>query len=174
MKQKLTTILLWCCLVLPGAMLLGGASNNGSAPAVKEVKTIGEAELERLLTSQKGNVLFVNVWASWCKPCREEFPDLLKLQNHYRGKNVRIISISADYPEDVKNKVLPFLAKFDVKFPVYVQAFKKQEEFIDRMNKKWNGALPATFIYDKKGTQRLYILGKKDYEYFRGQIEKLR
>ena len=146
-----------------------------SAPASANinVKAVGEPELKSILDANQGQVLLVNVWATWCKPCREEFPDLVRLQDFYRGKKVRIITISADYPDEIESKILPFLKKFDINFPVYVQNFSKQEDFINRMNKDWSGALPATFIYDKKGQQQAFFIGKKDFEAFRIEIEKI-
>ncbi len=146
-------------------------------PAVStdiNVKAIGEAELKSILNSNQGRVLLVNVWATWCKPCREEFPDLVRLQDFYKGKRVQIITISADYPDEIDSKILPFLKKFNINFPVYVQRFSKQEDFINRMNKDWNGALPATFIYDKKGRQQAFFIGKKDFEGFRKEIEEIK
>jgi thiol-disulfide isomerase/thioredoxin len=136
------------------------------------VKAIGEPELKSILDSNQGQVLLVNVWATWCKPCREEFPDLVRLQDFYKGKNVRVITISADFPDEIDSKIVPFLKKFKINFPVYVQNFPKQEDFINRMNKDWNGALPATFIYDKKGQQQAFFIGKKDFNAFRQEIEK--
>jgi thiol-disulfide isomerase/thioredoxin len=138
------------------------------------VKAVGEPELKSILDSHQGQVLLVNVWATWCKPCREEFPDLVRLQDFYKGKNVRVITISADYPDEIESKILPFLKKFNINFPVYVQNFSKQENFINRMNKDWNGALPATFIYDKKGQQQAFFIGKKDFESFCKEIEKIK
>jgi thiol-disulfide isomerase/thioredoxin len=138
------------------------------------VKAIGEPELKSILNSHQGQLLLVNVWATWCKPCREEFPDLVRLQDFYKGKNVRVITISADYPDEIESKILPFLKKFNINFPVYVQNFPKQEDFINRMNKDWNGALPATFIYDKKGRQQVFFIGKKDFDSFREEIEKIK
>jgi len=137
-----------------------------------KVKKIGEADLKNIFASHKNKVLLVNVWATWCKPCREEFPDLVRLQAFYKskGKDVQIIAISADYPDEIETKILPFLKKFKINFPVYVQNFSKQENFIDLLNKDWNGALPATFIYDKRGRQRAFFIGKRDFEFFRKQM----
>jgi len=154
--------------ILAGWLQLAAASTDIN------VKTIGEPELKHILESHQGQVLLVNVWATWCKPCREEFPDLVRLQDFYKGKKFQIISISADYPDEIGSKIVPFLKKFNINFPVYVQNFPKQEDFINRMNKDWNGALPATFIYDKKGQQQVFFIGKKDFKAFREEIEKSR
>jgi len=153
--------------------MLAGRVLPAAASTDINVKPVGEPELKSILDSNQGQVLLVNVWATWCKPCREEFPDLVRLQDFYKGKKVQIITISADYPDEIDSKIVPFLKKFNINFPVYVQNFPKQEDFINRMNKDWNGALPATFIYDKKGQQQVFFIGKKDFESFRKEIDKI-
>lgn len=140
-----------------------------------KVEPLAEDDFNRLLKFQKGRVVLLNVWATWCKPCREEFPDLVRLQEYYKGKDVSIITISADYPDEIDSKILPFLKTFaKINFPVYVQNFKKADQFIDRLHKEWNGALPATFIYDKSGKQQAFFVGKKDFNGFKKEIEKVR
>ena len=69
------------------------------------VATIGEAGLKNLLTAHKNKVLVVNVWATWCKPCRDEFPDLVRLAAFYKDKDVEIVAISADYPDEITAKI---------------------------------------------------------------------
>lgn len=168
-KSFLLVGLLVLCFIGSGSLETVAANTNGKT----KVEKIGKAELESIFASQKGRVLLVNVWATWCKPCREEFPDLVRLARFYKNKDVRIITISADYPDEIETKIRPFLDKFKINFPVYVQDFPGQEDFINRMNKKWNGALPATFIYDKAGRQQAFFLGKKNFESLKKEIEKI-
>ncbi|NIM14388.1 MAG: redoxin domain-containing protein [Candidatus Aminicenantes bacterium] len=169
LKPFLLIGLLVLCFVGSGSLEAVAANTNEKT----KVEKIGKAELESIFASQKGRVLLVNVWATWCKPCREEFPDLVRLARFFKNKDVRIITISADYPDEIETKILPFLNKFKINFPVYVQDFPRQEDFINRMNKKWNGALPATFVYDKTGRQQAFLLGKKDFETLKKEIEKI-
>jgi thiol-disulfide isomerase/thioredoxin len=154
----------------PGSVAAYPANTNGTI----NVQKIGEPELDNILQSYKGKVLLVNVWATWCTPCREEFPDLVRLARFYKNKDVIIIAISADYPDEIETKIFPFLKTLNINFPVYVQDFPGQEDFINRMNKKWNGALPATFVYDKTGRQQAFFLGKRDFESLKKEIEKIR
>lgn len=165
MKQAGRLIPLWI-----GLFIFLSFGSSEAEPI--EVKKIGETDLESILASYKGQVLLVNIWATWCKPCREEFPDLVRLQDFYKGKAVQIIAVSADYPDEIDSKILPFLEKFKINFPVYVQDFPRQEDFINYLNREWNGALPATFIYDKEGRQQVFFIGKKDFESFKKEIEK--
>ena len=85
---------------------------------------------------------------------------------------MRVIAISADYPDEIQTKILPFLKQFKLNFPVYVQDFPKPDQFIDTMNSKWNGALPATFIYDKSGQQKNFLIGKRSLKEFKQLIDE--
>lgn len=151
------------------------AQNNLKADvAVQPVKAIDEAGFKRLVAERKGKLLFVNVWATWCAPCVEEFPDLVKLAQYYNGANVEVVAISADFPDEIDSKIVPFLKKQRVPFTTYVAQFENQDSFINTLNISWNGALPATFIYDAEGKQRFFIIGKSNFDRFKNEIEKVR
>ena len=136
------------------------------------VEKIDKSKLEKLVKERKGKPLFLNVWATWCVPCREEFPTINKLVDEY--KNVEFIGISIDYPEEVNTKIIPFLKSQNIVFTCYVNGFEKDEELINTLDENWNGALPATFIYDKNGNRVSFLEGKKSYEEFKKEIEKVR
>ena len=136
------------------------------------VETIDKAKLAKLIKERKGKILFLNLWATWCVPCREEFPSIVKLANE--TKDVEFVGISIDYPDEVKSKIIPFLKSNKVNFTNYVNGFSGDEELINALDKKWNGALPATFIFDTRGNKHASLQGKKTYEEFKTEIDKLR
>jgi len=125
-------------------------------------------------TRYQGKILFINTWATWCLPCKEEFPDLVKLAKNYQNSDVVIIGVSVDYPDELESKVIPFLRSQSVNFSNYVQNFKKPETLINLFNDQWRGAVPATFIYDKNGIQKAFLLGKQTYNDFKDAIENIR
>jgi thiol-disulfide isomerase/thioredoxin len=129
--------------------------------------------LDDLIMNRNGKVLLINVWATWCIPCREEFPDLVRLAEKYQGRNLEVIGISADYPDEIASKITPFIESEKVNFPIYVQDFDKEENFINYLNRDWSGALPATFIYDKSGAQQKFLLGKQSFQEFQQAVEEL-
>lgn len=138
------------------------------------VRELNEITLDSILSARNGKILLLNVWATWCIPCREEFPDLVKLAQNYDDDMVDIVGISADFPDEVDSKIIPFLKAQGVNFPNFVQNFEKQEDFINRLNEEWRGALPATFIYDSSGNQQKYLLGKQNYTSLRRAIEEVK
>lgn len=134
------------------------------------VEKIDRAKLSKLIKERKGKPLFLNLWATWCVPCREEFPSIVKLTGEH--KDVDFIGISVDFPEEVESKIIPFLKSNKANFVSYVNGFEGDEELINLLDKNWNGALPATFIFDKSGKKISFLEGKKSYEEFKKEILK--
>jgi len=128
------------------------------------VDKLTEKELEKIISSRDGKILLINVWATWCIPCREEFPDLVKLRTDLDSSRTEIIGISADYPDETESKIIPFLSDQNVNFKNYVNDFKDRNALIDFLNPDWNGALPATFVFDEDGKQKVFLEGKQTYE----------
>lgn len=138
---------------------------------IKAVRTLDD--LKDIQTSTKGKVVLYNFWATWCKPCVTEFPELVKLYKNYKDSNFVLVFISMDMPEDMNGKVAPFLEKQGVDFVTYYNDFKNPDQIIDFYDKKWEGAIPSTYIYDKEGKLSAKFLGNRDYEFFRKEISKL-
>ena len=144
----------------------------GQAKKSISVELIDQAKLEEIVSDRNNKILLINIWATWCIPCREEFPDLVKLSESYKSK-IDIIAISVDFEDQLNSKVLPFLESVDVNFPIYISNFKNDEQLIKFLNIEWSGALPATFIYSDNGEQIKFLEGKQSYESFSSIINKL-
>ncbi|MBI3124606.1 MAG: TlpA family protein disulfide reductase [Ignavibacteriales bacterium] len=140
--------------------------------AQKNIEVINKQILEKIIYERNGKVLLLNIWATWCVPCREEFSDLVKVASEFGKQNVEVIGISIDFPEDIKSKVIPFLEKQKANFANYVSTFKNDEELINFINEDWNGALPATAIFDTTGKQVAFLNGKRNYDEFVSELKK--
>ncbi len=130
-------------------------------------------DIANIKNENKGKVFAINFWASWCKPCVNEFPALVKLNKNYKDKNFNLIFISLDFKEEVETKLLPFLKSNDVDYISYYLDTNSPEEIMDYLDKKWDGGIPATFIFDKSGNLQNFILGERNYEFFEKEIKKL-
>jgi thiol-disulfide isomerase/thioredoxin len=128
------------------------------------------ADVKKAITAPGAKAVLVNIWASWCGPCRDEFPDVLKIRRDLGPQGVRVILVSADF-DDAKADAVKFLQEMGVDFPSFIKQ-GKDEEFIDGLAKEWTGTLPATLVYDGQGTLRDLREGKQSYETFRGMVEK--
>jgi thiol-disulfide isomerase/thioredoxin len=147
---------------------------TASELAAIDVSLLDADGFQALINQHRGKLLFINTWATWCVPCKEEFPDLVRLQEYYDDSDVVLVGISVDFPDEIESKVKPFLYSQKVKFPNYVQNFKQQEDLINLLNEKWRGAVPATFIYDREGNQQKFLLGKHSFDDFKFEIENVR
>ncbi len=138
-----------------------------------QVEKMNKSSLDKLIKNRNGKILFLNVWATWCRPCKEEFPDLVKLAEKYKNSKIEIIGLSVDYPDEVESKIIPFLKKNKANFKIYVNDFEDVQDLIDYLSKDWNGGIPATFIFDKNGKQKKFILGMRHFEYFDNEINSI-
>ena len=152
----------------------GTTLSRSDARAGLLVAPIDQAGLKKLIKERNGRLLFLNIWATWCAPCVAEFPDLIKLSQSYDTTSLEVVAISADYPDEVDSKILPFLKKFNVPFRVYVAQFEHQEDFINAINRSWSGALPASLIYDANGKQRFFHVGQQSFDEFKQEVDKLK
>ncbi len=120
-----------------------------SAPALLSVDAKG---IDALRAKHKGKVLVMNFWATWCTPCVQEFPDLVKLRKSYATKGLAVVFVSID-DDDAKTKqrVTSFLRKQKALPPSYIKSGGDDEQFINAVSSEWSGAIPATFVYDRKG-----------------------
>ena len=140
----------------------------------QDIKPLGNTDdVKAIFESVKGKVVLINFWATWCKPCVKEFPDLVKLQKEYNDSGFELVFISLDVPEDLNSKLKPFLTKQGVDFTTYYSTFVKPEDLMEFVDKNWNGAIPSTYIYDKEGNLSKSFLGGKSYEEFEKDIKKL-
>lgn len=129
------------------------------------------ASVKKAIAAPGAKAVLVNIWASWCGPCREEFPDVLKLRKDLQSQGLRVILVSADF-DDARKDAVEFLKAMGVDFPSFIRV-GKDEEFMNGLAKEWTGVLPATLVYDGTGMLRDLREGKQSYATFRGMVEKV-
>lgn len=140
----------------------------------QKVEPIDVEGYQQLIQDHQGTILVVNFWATWCIPCREEFPELVRFAKTHAQDSLKIVGISIDYPDEVDSKIIPFLKQHQVNFVNYVKAVEDDEAFINLVNHEWSGALPATAIYDRKGTLQFFHIGKIGFDTLEELIQQLR
>lgn len=135
------------------------------------VVPIDKDRLRTLLAERHGRPLCLNIWATWCTPCLEEFPDIIRLSREH--PEIDVVAISADYPDETESKIIPFLKTMNVPFKVYVASFDTQDEFFSMFDKAWGGELPATFIYTGNATLKKFLRGKHSFADFKKAVEEV-
>lgn len=146
------------------------------SPAVKTpapTRAINAEELQELLKGDGSRPLLVNYWATWCEPCRDEFPDLVKIDREYRPKGLEFIAISLDDLKDINTEVPKFLREMRATMPVYLLNVVDPEPAINAIDPAWGGALPATFLYNSKGQVIYKRLGRINTVELRAAIKRL-
>jgi len=133
------------------AVMLALVQARGQTSPAPVLYSIDEKGLAELKAKSKGKVLILNFWATWCKPCVEEFPELVRLQSAYAARGLQLAFISIDDDMRARQKVTSFLNKTKISFPSYLKESSDDERFINSVDSSWSGAVPATFIYDRNG-----------------------
>lgn len=129
--------------------------------AQQKLLPLDEGGYQNLLARNQGQVVLVNFWATWCAPCREEMPQLAALETKYKGKKFKLITVSCDEPGEASS-ALRFLEEHRIPAPVYLKQAASDDHFIGSVDDKWSGALPALFLYDRKGQKTRAFIGATD------------
>jgi len=150
------------------------AQSNGRAAGSSDIREIDLDGLKKIIQrdSKDTRPLLINFWATWCDPCREEFPDLVKVDNDYRNKGLNFIAISLDDVSDIKSAVPQFLKEMKATMPVVLLNVNDPEPAIKVVDANWDGQLPATFLYDKDGKVVFRNFGKIKPDELRSAIDK--
>jgi len=111
------------------------------------------------------------VWASWCAPCRVEFPDLMRVYREDHDRGLRVVLVSVDFPEQ-ETQARRFLSAQGATQQAYIQSGDVMS-FINTLNPSWTGAIPATFVYDAAGRLVGFHEGMASYEDFQGMVSPL-
>jgi len=152
--------------------VFGGGSLSGEA-LTRLAGEIDAAGLREAVAREKGHVVLVNFWATWCVPCREEFPSLARLQERNRSAGLRVVGVSTDF-ENQRPAVEKFLAERRPPFPNYHR--KKggdDQDFIDAVDSRWGGELPFSVLYDRSGRKVRAFSGKLPISAAEREIRKL-
>ncbi len=141
-------------------------------PAMGDLVTVNEAGFQKLLQAHKGKVVLYDFWATWCDGCRAELPALVRLDAKLRTQGFELVTISADEPEQAADAE-KFLKQMGVRGPLYRKQADDDQHFIDSIDKKWSGALPAMFLYDKQGRQARTFIGETDIGVLEAAVRKI-
>ncbi len=174
MHLRRTLLPVGLCIVLVSLAAPAQKKKRGVVRPFKPtvVAPLNTEDLKGLLAKEKNKPLLVNFWATWCDPCRDEFPDLVKIDVEYRPKSLDFVTVSLDDKADVKTAVPQFLAKMKATMPAYWLSASDPEPAINAVDPKWQGDLPATFLYNEQGEVIFKHFGRVDTAKLREAIEK--
>jgi thiol-disulfide isomerase/thioredoxin len=141
--------------------------------SAQTLKPVNEQNYPQVVSSYRGKVVLVDFWATWCKPCRVELPQLVKLQAKLQAKGLQVVTISADEP-DAEPSALKFLKDTGATgLPAYVKRPQNDDRFINAIDKTWGGELPMIVIYDKAGKPAKIFKGETPLAQIEAAVAKL-
>jgi len=112
--------------------------------------SIDDKGIKELLKNNSDKLRLINVWATWCGPCVEEFSEFVTMNHMYRDRGFEFVSISADDPAK-KNDALRFLQRQQASGPNYIFTTDDKYKLIEAVDPKWEGALPYTILVEPGG-----------------------
>jgi thiol-disulfide isomerase/thioredoxin len=116
------------------------------------------------LTDHLGSVVLVNLWATWCPPCKDEMPSLQTFYENHKADGFVLIGIDQ---EETLEVVAPFVAEFGLTFPVWLdENYLAQREFN-------TSSLPSSYVIDRTGNVRLMWVGGISEKFLEKYVTKL-
>jgi thiol-disulfide isomerase/thioredoxin len=159
-------LLAWVTALFLGIVCVGAGADPYSKIDIKPIKdknTVPNISLEslkggkvELRNAMKGKVVFLNFWATWCGPCKEEMPSMEALYKQYQDKNFLFLTISVDY--EGLTPVKAFIEKTKYTFPVLLDPKN------DTLDLFAVTRIPTTFIIDKEGRMIGRALGPRNWK----------
>ncbi|MEW6544463.1 MAG: TlpA disulfide reductase family protein [Nitrospirota bacterium] len=108
------------------------------------------------LSDFRGKVVFLNFWATWCKPCREEMPSMEVLHKNFERDGLVVLAVSIDRVT-TKKDIPPFVKSLNLTFPILVDSWGQTDKRYKLMG------VPETYIIDGQGVLREKVIGPRDW-----------
>jgi cytochrome c biogenesis protein CcmG, thiol:disulfide interchange protein DsbE len=137
-----------------------------AAPAESfEYRLVGD-DSEHSLEQHRGQVVLLNLWATWCAPCLAEMPDLSRLQEHYGEQGLVVIKLS--------NELGSALRSFAEREPLAAAtAYVENPSRVPQPFRRGFRVLPTTYVLDRDGIIREFYVGGRSFEFHEGKVKPL-
>jgi thiol-disulfide isomerase/thioredoxin len=129
------------------------------------------ADLQAEIINDKEHITVLNFWATWCKPCVAELPDIEKINTDFKKKGVRVVLANLDFHSKTDSVVPAFIVKRNIQSEVVHITNQDPNDYINLVDKTWSGAIPITAIY-YKGEKVWFFEGETNYETIQSIIIK--
>lgn len=145
----------------------------GLATAAERITPIDADEFGANLESRRGRVVLVNFWATWCRPCLEEIPALMALENELGEQGFDLVAVSLDDPADQHALMEPFMQKWFPEFSTYLSLERDMDSIVSVVDLYWNEVLPTSYLIARDGSMAERMQGGSTAEEFAAAIRPL-
>jgi thiol-disulfide isomerase/thioredoxin len=121
----------------------------------QKISIIKLPDLQQRYLRDNDTTYLINFWATWCGPCVQEMPGFEKLNGLYRDKKFKMLLVSLDFKKDL-NKLEKFVSMHKLTGQVMLLDEPKYNEWLDKIDPDWGGAIPTTLIFQGAGKKALY------------------
>ena len=138
----------------------------------QEIPTWKITDVEKYIATQKNEVLVINFWATFCKPCIAELPSFIKITDQYKDQHVKLLLVSLDLPAFYPTKIAAFAKKHAFNAPIVWLDETDADYFCPKVDNKWSGSIPATLFINTKTGYRKFFEEGMDEASFEKELKK--
>ena len=128
-------------------------------------------DVEKYMNSGKDEVLVINFWATFCKPCVAEIPSFIAVTNQYKDQHVKLLLVSLDLPSFYPKKIADFAKKHEFNTNIVWLEETNADYFCPKIDQKWSGSIPATLIINPKTGYRKFFEEEIEKEKFEAAVK---
>jgi len=159
----------------PAVLMLFAAVSALAAPqsnAPHDPQLIDAQGYQKLVDQYHGKPVLITFWATWCEPCRDEYPMLNELAKQYAPQGLRVVGVNLDDDGDLI-LMRRFITRYKPVFPNYRKKAGGEAPFVEAVLPGWHGEIPASFFYAKDGRQIGHLVGANNRETYEAAIRSL-
>jgi cytochrome c biogenesis protein CcmG/thiol:disulfide interchange protein DsbE len=169
MLTRLTIVSIFLAACLTAAIVTPAQTQPARKSASTDLPLIDAQGYTQLVEKHRGQPLIITFWATWCEPCRDEYPMLNELVKQYAPQGLKVIGVNLDDDGDLI-LMRRFMARYKPVFPNVRKRKGGEADFTQSVFPGWNGAIPATFFYARDGRQIGHLIGENSRDTYDAAI----
>ena len=154
-------------------LLIAGLFVIGIKANCQDIAKWKMTELESYMSEKTGDILVINFWATFCKPCVAEIPSFIKITDKYKNDQVKLLLVSLDLPSYYPAKIASFAKKHQYKTNIVWLNETDADYFCPKADTSWSGSIPATLMINTKTGYRKFVEGEMSASQFEEALKKV-